>query len=185
MNILSVLASPRKQGNTAILLKEYLKGVEDLTPSAQIEKIYLQSKNIQYCTGCNTCQKSSQSQCVLKDDMQDIYKSVEKADVLVFATPVYVFNMSGQLKTFLDRLYAVDHNILLNKKIVLLTTYGDIDEANAGVQNIIKSIDMLSNYLGMKFIQNLNVSTYEVQVYENDQYKKAAYALGADILKYL
>ncbi|WP_291579229.1 hypothetical protein [Clostridium sp. UBA6640] len=47
MNILSVLASPRKQGNTAILLKEYLKGVEDLTPSAQIETIYLQSKNIQ------------------------------------------------------------------------------------------------------------------------------------------
>ncbi len=78
MNILSVLASPRKQGNTAILLKEYLKGVEDLTPSAQIETIYLQSKNIKYCTGCNTCQKSSQSQCVLKDDMQDIYKSVEK-----------------------------------------------------------------------------------------------------------
>lgn len=80
--------------------------------------------------------------------MQDIYKSVEKADVLVFATPVYVFNMTGQLKTFLDRLYAVDYNTLLNKKIVLL-------------------------------------STYELQVYENDQYKKAAYSLGADILKYL
>lgn len=44
---------------------------------------------------------------------------------------------------------------------------------------------MLSKYLGMEFIQNLNVSTYEVQVYENDQYKNAAYALGADILKYL
>lgn len=185
MNILSVLASPKKQGNTAILLKEYLKGVEDSTPLAQIETIYLQSKNIQYCTGCNTCQKSSQSQCVLKDDMQDIYKSVEKADILVFATPVYVFNMTGQLKTFLDRLYAVDYNTLLNKKIVLLTTYGDINEANSGVQNIVKSIAMLSKYLGMELIQNLNVSTYELQVYENDQYKKAAYALGVDILKYL
>ena len=184
MNILSVLASPRKQGNTAILLKEYLKGVEDLTPSAQIETIYLQSKNIQYCTGCNTCQKSSQSQCVLKDDMQDIYKSVEKADVLVFATPVYVFNMSGQLKTFLDRLHAVDYNTLFNKKIVLLTTYGDSNEFNAGVPNIVQSIAMLSQYLGMKFIQNLNVSTYEVEVSKNEQSKKAAYILGTEIIKY-
>ncbi|MCS4483264.1 flavodoxin family protein [Clostridium botulinum] len=72
---------------------------------------------MQYCTGCNACKKSSQSQCVLKDDMQDIYKSVEKADVLILATPVYVFNMTAQLKTFLDRLYAVDHNTLLNKKL--------------------------------------------------------------------
>ncbi|MCS4523093.1 flavodoxin family protein [Clostridium botulinum] len=117
MNILSVLASPRNQGNTAILLKEYLKGVEGLTSQVEIETIYLQAKNIQYCTGCNTCKKSSQSQCVLKDDMQDIYKSVEKADVLILATPVYVFNMTAQLKTFLDRLYAVDHNTLLNKKL--------------------------------------------------------------------
>ncbi|WP_315121775.1 flavodoxin family protein [uncultured Clostridium sp.] len=184
MNILSVLASPQKQGNTAILLKEYLKGVEDLTSSSQIETIYLQSKNIQYCTGCNTCQKSSQSQCILKDDMQDIYKSVEKADVLVFATPVYVFNMTGQLKTFLDRLHALDYNTLLNKKIVLLTTYGDSTEANAGVQNIVQSIAMLSKYVGMEFIQNLNVSTYELQVCENEQSKKAAYTLGTDILKY-
>ncbi|WP_353096040.1 flavodoxin family protein [Tissierella praeacuta] len=184
MNILSVLASPRRQGNTAILLKEYLKGVEDLTLPIQIETIDLQSKNIQYCTGCNACQKSSQSKCILKDDMQDVYKNVEKADVLIFATPVYVFNMTGQLKTFLDRLYAVDHNILLNKKIVLLTTYGDISEDNAGVQNIIQSITMLSQYLGMKFIQNLNVSTYEVQVSENEQSKKAAYILGTNILKY-
>lgn len=184
MNILSVLASPRNQGNTAILLKKYLEGVEDFTSQVQIETIYLQSKNIQYCTGCNTCQKSSKSQCVLKDDMQDIYKSVEKADILVFATPVYVFNMTGQLKTFLDRLHAVDYNTLLNKKIVLLTTYGDTSEVDAGVQNIVQSIAMLSQYLGMKFIQNLNVSTYEVQVSENEQSKKAAYILGTDILKY-
>jgi len=184
MKVLSVLASPRRQGNTAVLLKEYLKGVEDLILPVQIETIYLQSKKIQYCTGCNTCQRSSQSQCILKDDMQDIYKYVEKADVMIFATPVYVFNMTGQLKTFLDRLYAVDHKILLNKKIVLLTTYGDINEANAGVQNIVQSITMLSDYLGMEFIQNLNVSTYEVQVSENEQSKKAAYILGTDILKY-
>lgn len=184
MNILSVLASPRDKGNTAILLKEYLKGAADLNTSPQVETIFLQSKNIQYCTGCNTCQKSSKSPCVLKDDMQNIYESVEKADVLVFATPVYVFNMTGQLKTFLDRLHAVDYNTLLNKKIVLLTTYGDINEFNAGVPNIVQSISMLSQYLGMKFIQNLNVSTYEVEVSKNEQPKKAAYILGTEIIKY-
>lgn len=184
MNILSVLASPRDKGNTAILLKEYLKGAEQLNPPPQVETIFLQSKNIQYCTGCNTCQKSSKSPCVLKDDMQNIYESVEKANVLVFATPVYVFNMTGQLKTFLDRLHAVDYNTLFDKKIVLLTTYGDSNEFNAGVPNIVQSIAMLSQYLGMKFIQNLNVSTYEVEVSKNEQSKKAAYILGTEIIKY-
>lgn len=58
MNILSVLASPRNQGNTAILLKEYLKSVESLTSQVEIETIYLQAKNIQYCTGCNACKKA-------------------------------------------------------------------------------------------------------------------------------
>ena len=116
--------------------------------------------------------------------MQNIYESVEKADVLVFATPVYVFNMTGQLKTFLDRLHAVDYHTLLNKKIVLLTTFGDSNELNAGVPNIAQSIAMLSQYLGMKFIQNFNVSTYEVEVSKNEQSKKAAYILGTEIIKY-
>lgn len=96
MNVLSILASPRKHGNTAVILNEYLEGVKNLTPSPQIETIYLQSKNIHYCKGCNACQKSPTSPCIIEDDMTEIRKSVEKADALVFATPVYVFNMTGQ-----------------------------------------------------------------------------------------
>lgn len=183
MNVLSILASPRKHGNTSVILEEYLEGVKNQNPSPQIETIYLQSKNIQYCKGCNACQQSPQSPCIIEDDITKILKSVEKADVLVFATPVYVFNMSGQLKTFLDRLHAVNYETLLNKKIVLLTTYGDINETSAGVINVVHSLEMLSKYLGMKLIQNLNVSTYEKSVTDNAQAKKSAYTLGTEILK--
>ena len=185
MNVLSILASPRNHGNTSVILDEYLEGVKSLTPSPHIETIYLQSKNIQHCKGCNACQKSRQSPCVIEDDMTEIRNSVEKADVLIFATPVYVFNMTGQLKTFLDRLHAVDYKTLLNKRIVLLTTYGDINEISAGVKNIVHSLDMLSKYLGMELIQNLNVSTYEKTVTDNVQAKKAAYTLGTEIIKQL
>ncbi|WP_124066358.1 flavodoxin family protein [Clostridium sp. E02] len=183
MNVLAILASPRKQGNTAVILDKYLEGVKNLTPPPQIETIYLQSKNIQHCKGCNVCQTSPQSPCIIDDDITEILKSVEKADVLVFATPVYVFNMTGQLKTFLDRLHAVNYETLSNTKIVLLTTYGDINETSAGVTNVVHSLEMLSKYLGMELIQNLNVSTYEKMVTNNVQAKKTAYTLGTEIIK--
>lgn len=183
MNVLSILASPRNHGNTAVILNEYLEGVKNLTPSPQIETIYLQSKNIHYCKGCNACQKSPTSPCIIEDDMTEIRKSVEKADALVFATPVYVFNMTGQLKTFMDRLHAVNYQTLLNKKVVLLTTFGDIDETSAGVMNIVQSMEMLSKYLGMELIQNLNISTNEKPVTDNVQAKRAAYTLGTEIIK--
>lgn len=183
MNVLSILASPKKQGNTATLLKAYLEGVETLTPTPQVETIDLSSKEIQFCTGCKVCQKSSQKTCVIADDMQEIYKLIEKADVLVFTTPVYVFNMTGQLKTFLDRLYAMDYKAFTNKKIVLLTTYGAASEATAGVQNIIHTFEMFSKYLGMEFMQNLNISTSEKTIQDNELAKKAAYQLGTELIK--
>lgn len=184
MKVLSVLSSPKKHGNTAILLNEYLNGVKRSDAHAQIETVYLHSKNIQYCTGCDSCRKSSRSQCVLKDDMQSIYQSVRAADALILATPVYAYNMTAQLKTFFDRLHAVASKDLKDKKIVLLTTYGDSVEAASGTQNIVQSITMYSQYVKMNFIQNLNISTYDIPISKNDQAKKSAYILGTNLINY-
>lgn len=83
----------------------------------------------------------------------------------------------------MDRLHAVNYQTLLNKKVVLLTTFGDIDETSAGVMNIVQSMEMLSKYLGMELIQNLNISTNEKPVTDNVQAKRAAYTLGTEIIK--
>lgn len=77
MNVVAALGSPREQGNTAVLLEQYLKGVMSLSTPVQLKTIYLQSQKIQSCTGCNVCERYEESKCVLKDSMQEIYKQIK------------------------------------------------------------------------------------------------------------
>ena len=67
----------------------------------EVELISLRGKELRFCQGCFACQKSGK--CVLRDDMQEIVPKMEQADVLAFATPIYYYEMSGQMKTLLDR----------------------------------------------------------------------------------
>jgi NAD(P)H dehydrogenase (quinone) len=124
MNVLTILGSPRAKGNTAHILNQFVLGIQHADSEAEINHIFLQNKNIKNCIGCNSCQRVGA--CVLQDDMNDIYPLIKNADVLVLATPVFVFNMTAQLKGFLDRLYAVDKELFKETRIVLLTTYGEL-----------------------------------------------------------
>ncbi|WP_394527417.1 flavodoxin family protein [Lacrimispora sp. JR3] len=107
-----------------------------------------------------------------------IYPPVNNADIMILTTPVYVFNMSAQLKVFLDRLHAVDYRVFKGKKIVLLTTYGDNEEEHSGVQNVIKSIRMTAQMLEMDLVQTLNISTYSAPITKNEK----AYILGKNLV---
>ena len=109
MKTLSILGSPKKRGNTATVLNEYLRGAQE-NPNTHNQTVFLQSKNIKPCTGCDACKKDLTT-CIIEDDMQQLYESIREADVLVFATPIYWWGMSAQLKTFLDRMYALDFEI--------------------------------------------------------------------------
>ena len=182
MKILTVLGSPRKNGNTGNLLKYYQKGVEESNHNIEIENIFIQNRNIKSCIGCNTCQIKI-GECIIKDDMEDVYSSVIQSEIIILSTPVYAFNMSSQLKIFLDRLHAVDYKIFKGKKIVLLTTYGDSEEEFSGVQNIINNIKMLAQMLEMDFVHNLNVSIFKVSIEQNIDVQKKAYELGKKIIK--
>ena len=100
MKIVTFLGSPRKKGNTARLLKEFLKGVSEKS-GITTNQVYLQENKILGCTGCGYCNTSTG--CRLEDDMQNIYPILKEADLLVFATPVYWWSMSSQLKALIDR----------------------------------------------------------------------------------
>jgi putative NADPH-quinone reductase len=107
MKILAVQGSPRpKTGNTDIVLQEFLRGAENA--GALTRMVYLKEKNIHHCTGCLACWEKTPGECVLKDDMPVLLQRVKEADVLVLATPLYVFNMSSLLKVFLERLLPLD-----------------------------------------------------------------------------
>ena len=106
--ILVITTSLRKCSNSDILAERLCAGVRD--GGGDVELISLKDKQIAFCRGCLACQKTGK--CVIDDDAVAIAAAVKDATKLVFVTPIYYYEMSGQLKTLLDRLnplYAADY----------------------------------------------------------------------------
>jgi multimeric flavodoxin WrbA len=103
MKILGILGSSRKGGNTEILLDVALQEARQMGSS--VSKITLRDKVIAPCDGCLGCARTGE--CVLQDDMQEVYKEIREADGIIWASPVYFWSMSGLTKNALDRTYAL------------------------------------------------------------------------------
>lgn len=97
--------SPRKKGNTSALTAEFKRGAEESGNSVQ--EFFLQGMKIGGCLGCCGGGKDADSPCVQKDDMGKIYPAYREADIVVLASPLYYWTLSGQLKAAFDRLFAV------------------------------------------------------------------------------
>ncbi len=102
MKVLGIFGSPRKDGNTDILLEEFLKGAEK--EGAEIERLHLINYSITPCKECHGCDNTGV--CVIEDDMQKIYPKILEADIIVFASPVFFYGVSGWAKAFVDRFQA-------------------------------------------------------------------------------
>lgn len=107
--VLILSTSPRKGSNSDTLAEEFAKGARQA--GHEVDKVRLIDKEIQFCRGCLACQETKR--CVIHDDADKIVQEkMLHADVLVFATPIYYYEMCGQMKTLLDRanpLYASDY----------------------------------------------------------------------------
>ena len=98
--------SPRKNGNTSALVKAFTEGAE--SAGHTVTEFFLDSMNIHSCKGCFGGHSSRECPCVQNDDMNVIYPAVKACDVMVLATPLYYWNLSGQLRTAVDRLFALE-----------------------------------------------------------------------------
>lgn len=144
-NVLVISTSPRKNGNSETLADEFIKGA--LEAGHDVEKISLYDKKINFCRGCLVCQ--STQKCVIKDDASKIVEKMLNADVIVFATPIYFYEMCGQMKTLLDRsnpLYPSDYKF---RDIYLLATAADdsensMDGAVKGLQGWVECFEETS-----------------------------------------
>lgn len=105
-NIVILNGSPRKNGNTAELIRNFTMGAEEA--GNKVVTFYLDGMNINGCKGCFGGHSSQECPCVQKDDMDKIYPEVKNADVIILASPLYYWNMSGQLRTAIDRLFALE-----------------------------------------------------------------------------
>ncbi|OHD12125.1 MAG: NADPH-dependent FMN reductase [Spirochaetes bacterium GWD1_27_9] len=104
MKVLGFVGSPKKEGNTKVLVETILKGASDA--GAETEIFNLNEANIMPCQSCYAC-KGNDGKCVLKDDMQKFYEKIDQADAFVLGSPVYMWQMTAQTKLFTDRLFAV------------------------------------------------------------------------------
>jgi multimeric flavodoxin WrbA len=125
MKLLAFVASPRKQGNTALLVQEILKAAQE--QGAETSMIHLNDLAMRGCQACLACKKTGT--CVLKDDMAPLYNQIIAADAVVLASPVYMGGMTGQLKLFIDRLYPfitpnLTSTLPKGKKAALVFTQG-------------------------------------------------------------
>lgn len=98
--------SPRRSGNTSALAKAFTRGAEEAGNT--VTEFFLDGMDIHGCKGCFGGDNSRDCPCVQQDDMAKIYPAVKGADVVVLASPLYYWTMSGQLRTALDRLFALE-----------------------------------------------------------------------------
>jgi multimeric flavodoxin WrbA len=103
MRLLGIVGSPRKNGNTEILVKEALKVAAEA--GWQTDIFLLSEKEVAPCDACGACFKTGA--CVIKDDMDELYKLMDQADGIIFASPVYFGSVSAQCKAVMDRTFAL------------------------------------------------------------------------------
>jgi multimeric flavodoxin WrbA len=99
MKIIAFNGSPRKDGNTELLLKETIKGIEDAGLS--VHTFYLNLMNIKPCQDCGSC--NATGKCIFQDDMEQIYDAIRSADRIILASPIFFFALSAQTKSMIDR----------------------------------------------------------------------------------
>ena len=119
--VLVISTSLRARSNSDILTERLIAGARDAGHS--VEHISVKGKEIRYCIGCLSCIKTQR--CVQRDDAAELAEKLKQSDTLVFATPIYYYEMSGQMKTLLDRmnpLYGTDYRF---RRVYLLSVAAD------------------------------------------------------------
>lgn len=140
--------SPRRNGNTSALVKAFTEGAK--SAGNAVVEFFLDGMDIHGCKGCFGGHSSRECPCVQKDDMDKIYPAVRECDVIVLATPLYYWNMSGQIRTAVDRLFALeegDGNLLRGHdraSALLMSAEGN------GFEDVLAYYDHLMEHLRWK-----------------------------------
>ena len=141
--VLGIVGSPRRGGNTEILVDEILAGAAKA--GANTEKIILNELNILPCQACDACKDGGE--CVQEDDMSELLKQMERCRIWVLGTPAYWWGPSAQLKAFIDRWYGANQAIFKGQTIILAIPLGSGNRKTA--RHIVGMFNDIVGYLGM------------------------------------
>jgi multimeric flavodoxin WrbA len=182
--VLIVKGSPRARGNSATLAEQVAAGAR--AAGAEVESVYLHGLDIRPCDACDSCQDVADLDCVIGDDMQLLYPKLREADAVVYASPIYWFSVSAQMKLFIDRCYGLagvddwrrDH-ALAGKRIGVVLTYGDDDAVKSGAINAIRMFQDAFAYIPAEIVGMVYGTASDPGEIEGDQKVMGdAYELG-------
>lgn len=176
MKILLLTGSPRKNGNSNALATQFTKGATEA--GHNVFRFDAAEKNVHVCVACNSC--GMDGPCIFKDDFEMVKEHIIPADLVAFATPMYYFGISAQLKTVIDRFYAINGKIHVAKKAVLMMTYAN--SAASEAEPILKHYEVLLRYLGWKDVGRVIASgVWTEGSINNTSFPEQAYQLGKSL----
>jgi len=145
IKVLGIVGSPRKGGNTDIIIDEILKGAKK--NGANTEKILLSDLTINPCDGCNVCFKTGE--CKHKDDFTVLKDKLNESEVWIIGTPVYWWGPTAILKAFIDRWYEYElkRQFFHGKRMILVIASGGSSESYS--RHIIGMMEDITQYLGI------------------------------------
>lgn len=148
--VLGLVGSPRRGGNTEILVDEVLRGAEEA--GASVEKVVLSKLDIRPCRGCDACKKAGK--CVQQDDLPALLEQMQHSQVWVLGTPIYFWGPTAQFKAFIDRFYGARHQVTFKgRRCVLVIPLEDTDARTA--RHTVGMLTDALNYLEMELLATL------------------------------
>lgn len=178
MKIVAINGSPRKNANTATLLKHALKGAD--SQGAQTELIHLYDLNYQGCVSCFACKLTggkSYGKCAHKDGLQPLLEKLRDVDAILLGSPIYFGNITGMMRSFIERLafqytvYDVNYSSLFPRKIPIGLMYTmNLDEKRMREWGYVEALRGLENRLGSIF--GSSEALYVTDTYQFKDYSK-------------
>lgn len=180
MKVVAVVGSPRRGGNSDILVDQIILGAKEL--GAEVDKFYLQEMDLKPCRACETCRGSVDDPCIIQDDMQLIHSKLRECDALIIGTPIYWFNFSAQTKIFIDRWYALggpEGHALQRKRVAIAMAYADPDPLTSGALNAYRTFQDISNWLEAPIVGFVYGTAWEAgEIASNKKLMDEAVELG-------
>ena len=177
MKIVIFTGSPHKNGTSNTLVDEFIKGASE--KGHLIKRYDTAFLDIHPCIGCDHC--GMNGTCAFNDDMIEILDTILASDLIVFATPIYYFGFSAQIKSAIDRFYSRNGKIQNKhlKSIFIATAWNDDNMVMSGIK---KHIDILIDYLNLENVGMILASGYGyLGASKEKQYLEEAYNLGKNI----
>ena len=177
MKIVVLTGSPRRNGNSAYLADQFIKGAQE--KGHEVYRFDCAFKQVERCRACNRC--GMDGPCIFNDDFSELRPHLIEADMVVFATPMYYFGISAQMKRVIDRFYAINGKIKGHyKKAAYLMTYANTAKSDA--EPMLLHYRTMMDYLGWESVGEVVApGVWTAGSVHNTDYGDKAYRLGKSL----